>query len=132
MAVSLQLELVTPERQLISREVTSVVVPGQDGDFGVLPGHAPFLSLVRAGVVTIDEDEHFAVTGGYAEAVPERVTLLVDLAEPGEGIDRGEAEENHRQAQEAFAALSPDDPDYENRKADLGFAKARLDASPKP
>ena len=87
-----QFELVTPERLLVSREVEMVVVPGSEGNFGVLPGHAPFISTIRAGTVDIYEGrtvtERIFVVGGLAEVTPERCTVLADEAMPPDSIDR--------------------------------------------
>jgi F-type H+-transporting ATPase subunit epsilon len=87
-----QFELVTPERLLVSTEVEMVVVPGSEGNFGVLPGHAPFISTIRPGTVDIYEGrtitERFFVVGGIAEVTPERCTVLADAAMAPEALDR--------------------------------------------
>ena len=87
MAASLQFELVTPERLLRSGAVHMVVVPGTDGDFGVLAGHAPFLSTMRPGVIAIysqagSQPERIAVDGGFAEVSEKGLTILAERAEP--------------------------------------------------
>jgi F-type H+-transporting ATPase subunit epsilon len=87
-----QFELVTPERLIVSREVEMVVVPGSEGNFGVLPGHAPFISTVRPGTVDIyqgrDIIERIFVVGGIAEVTPQRCTVLADEAMPPNSLDR--------------------------------------------
>jgi F-type H+-transporting ATPase subunit epsilon len=87
-----QFELVTPERLIVSREVEMVVVPGSEGNFGVLPGHAPFISTIRPGTVDIyqgrDVTERIFVVGGIAEVTPERCTVLADEAMPPDSLDR--------------------------------------------
>ena len=87
-----QFELVTPERLLVSRPVEMVVVPGSEGNFGVLPGHAPFISTIRPGTVDIYENravaERIFVVGGLAEVTPERCTVLADEALPPDSLDR--------------------------------------------
>ena len=87
-----QFELVTPERLLVSRDVEMVVVPGSEGNFGVLPGHAPFISTIRPGTVDIYEGrtitERIFVVGGIAEVTPERCTVLADEAMPPDALDR--------------------------------------------
>lgn len=79
-------ELVAPERLLVSREVDMVVVPGAEGDFGVLPGHAPFISQLRGGVIETHENgeaaERIFVAGGFAEAAPQGCTVLAEEAFP--------------------------------------------------
>lgn len=93
MADRVQFELVTPERLLVSREVEMVVVPGTEGNFGVLPGHAPFISTIRPGTIDIYEGrnitERIFVVGGIAEVTPERCTVLADEAMAPEALDRG-------------------------------------------
>ena len=87
-----QFELVTPERLIVSREVEMVVVPGTEGNFGVLPGHAPFISTIRPGTVDIYQGreivERIFVVGGIAEVTPERCTVLADEAMPPDSLDR--------------------------------------------
>jgi F-type H+-transporting ATPase subunit epsilon len=91
-----QFELVTPERLLVSREVEMVVVPGSEGNFGVLPGHSPFISTLRPGTLDIYEgrqiSERIFVVGGLAEVTPERCTVLADEALPPGSLDRAAIE----------------------------------------
>jgi F-type H+-transporting ATPase subunit epsilon len=91
-----QFELVTPERLLISRDVEMVVVPGTEGNFGVLPGHAPFISTIRPGTVDIYQGrtiaERIFVVGGIAEVTPQRCTVLADEAMPPDSLDRAALE----------------------------------------
>ncbi len=86
MAETLAFELVSPERLLLSEQVEMVVVPGAEGDFGALPGHAPMISSVRAGVISTWNSGAVAkrifVAGGFAEVTPERCTLLAEEAVP--------------------------------------------------
>lgn len=85
-------ELVTPERLLVSKDVEMVVVPGTEGNFGVLPGHAPFISTIRPGTVDIYEGrtvtERIFVVGGIADVTPQRCTVLADEAMPPDALDR--------------------------------------------
>lgn len=91
-----QFELVTPEELLVSRDVDMVVVPGTEGNFGVLPGHAPLISTIRPGTIDIYEGnaiaERIFVAGGLAEVTPERCTVLADEAVPPESLDRAQLE----------------------------------------
>jgi F-type H+-transporting ATPase subunit epsilon len=93
MADRVQFELVTPERLIISTEVEMVVVPGTEGNFGVLPGHAPLISTIRPGTVDLYEGraitERIFVVGGIAEVTPERCTVLADEAMAPDSLDRG-------------------------------------------
>ncbi len=90
MADRLRLEVATPTRLVVSGEADEVVVPGSEGSFGVLPGHAPLLSLVGTGEVmyrTGREEHHIAVSGGFAEVGPTHVTILAESAERPDEID---------------------------------------------
>ena len=93
MADRIEFELVTPERLIISTMVEMVVVPGTEGNFGVLPGHAPLISTIRPGTVDIYEGraitERIFVVGGIAEVTPERCTVLADEATAADALDRG-------------------------------------------
>ena len=94
-------ELVSPERLLISESVDMVVVPGEEGDFGVLVRHAPLVSTVRPGVIRVYNDnqvtEQIFVAGGFAEVTPARLTVLAEEALPLADIDRGAVEHGRRQ-----------------------------------
>jgi F-type H+-transporting ATPase subunit epsilon len=93
MADRVQFELVTPERLLLSEMVEMVVVPGTEGNFGVLPGHAPLISSIRPGTIDVYEGQTITrrifVVSGIAEVTPERCTVLADEALPPEELDRG-------------------------------------------
>ncbi len=97
-------ELVTPERLRVSRGVDMGVVPGEDGDFGVLPRHTPMISNVRPGVLGIYEGgrlaERIFVAGGFAEVTAARCTVLADQAMAVEDLDRGAAEQKLKDARE--------------------------------
>src|SRR5215471_14404757 len=89
----LEFELVTPQRLIFSEMVEIVVVPGTEGNFGVLPGHAPLISTIRPGTVDIYQGntiaERIFVAGGIAEVTPERCTVLADEAMTPDSLDRG-------------------------------------------
>ena len=96
MAERVQFELVTPERLLLSEMVEMVVVPGTEGNFGVLPGHAPLISSIRPGTIDVYEGQTIArrifVVSGIAEVTPERCTVLADEALSPDELDRGTIE----------------------------------------
>ncbi len=91
-----QFELVTPERLLLSQAVEMVVVPGTEGNFGVLPGHALLISTIRPGTIEVYEGQavtqRIFVAGGFAEVTPERCTVLADEAVPADALDRAAIE----------------------------------------
>lgn len=97
-------ELVSPERLLFSAEVDMAVVPGAEGDFGVLPGHSLFLSAIRPGVIDIYNrgavTDRIFIAGGFAEATPRRCTVLADEAMPLGELKREEIEAKLRDARE--------------------------------
>jgi F-type H+-transporting ATPase subunit epsilon len=97
MAERVQFELVTPERLVLSTEVEMVVVPGTEGNFGVLPGHSPLISTVRPGMIDIYEtraaiSDRIFVVSGIAEVTPERCTVLAEEAMPPGSLDRAATE----------------------------------------
>ncbi len=104
------LEIVSPERLLVSQSVDMVVIPGSEGDIGVLPEHSPMITLLRGGEVILYEGDRatarYFVTGGFAEITGERVTVLADTAELSSTLDRAAGE---RQLQDALKALSDAD-----------------------
>lgn len=105
-AEQVEFELVSPEKLLLSETVEMVVVPGADGDFGVLPRHAPLISSLRTGVISVyrqnrrEISERIFVDGGFAEVTPERCTVLAEQAVPVGEIDRGAVEQQLRDARE--------------------------------
>ena len=109
MADKVQFELVSPEKLLLSEAVDMVVVPGTEGNFGVLPGHALFISTVRPGVIDVYEDKNISerifVSGGFAEVTPERCTVLADEAVPLSSIERGAIEAEVRTLESTVTGL---------------------------
>ena len=107
MADSVAFDLVSPEKLLYSESVDMVVIPGADGNFGVLPRHAPLISNVRAGVIEIYKDgqvtDRIFVAGGFAEVTSDRCTVLADVAMPLSEIDGVAADEQLRNAQDGLA-----------------------------
>lgn len=100
----IKLEIITPEKVIFSREVSNVVVPGELGDFSALPGHAPFISLLRAGVVVVYDEvaisQKIFVSGGFAETTPNHCAILATQAVLVEQIDRVFLEKQLGQLQE--------------------------------
>ena len=121
MTNTVEFELVSPERLVKSQPVEMVVVPGAEGDLGVLPGHSPLIAEVRPGVIDIREhgevSEQIFVSGGFCEVSPERCTVLAEEAIPIIEIDKAVAEQRLRLAKEA-------DDKNEQRIADAMLAAA--------
>jgi F-type H+-transporting ATPase subunit epsilon len=129
MADRLKLELATPTRLVVSGEADEVVVPGVEGAFGVLPGHAPLLSLVGTGEVMyrIGREEHYlAVSGGFAEVGPDHVTILAESAERPEEIDSARARAARERAEQRLRPQTGEDIDAERALSALARAQGRL------
>ena len=135
MADQINFELVSPEKLLLSEPVEMVVVPGVEGDFGVLPGHAPFVSNVRPGVIAVFAEgkvvQRIFVAGGFAEVTPERCTVLAEQALPVTDIDRGAAEADIRDAREDLAEAK-DDAERGQLESRIAAAEAKLAALDSP
>src|SRR5450631_2378126 len=103
-------ELVSPEKLLFSGDVEQVDVPGAEGDFGVLAGHAPFVSTLRPGILTVHAaggDQKIVVLGGFAEVSAQGLTVLAELAESVEEIDRGMIAKRISEMEERATKLEP-------------------------
>src|SRR5258708_33084521 len=95
MAETIQLEIVTPERLVVNTVVSEVVIPGKGGYLGILPGHAPLITEIAVGEITYRSDnaqKRLAVAWGFAEVLPEKVTILAETAERAEDIDVARAQ----------------------------------------
>ena len=127
-----QFELVSPTRLVLSEAVDMVVVPGAEGDFGVLPGHTPLIATVRPGVIDIHQDgeitKRLFVEGGFAEAAPERCTVLTKSAQPVEEMDSQAASQRMEVATKALEDLTGDEG-RESAEAELIAAQAMADAA---
>lgn len=126
MAGKILLEVVTPEKQLLSQEVDEVIAPGSEGEFGVLPGHCHFLSTLRIGELwyrTGTQTHHMAVLWGFAEVTPTKVTIMAEVAEKAEDID---VERATTKVAEAERRLQAGGLPSEVKEAQISLEKARL------
>jgi F-type H+-transporting ATPase subunit epsilon len=134
-ADGLTLEVATPTRLVVSEVVDEVVAPGIEGYFGVLPGHAPFLTTLGVGELTYRkgrEEFHLAIAGGFAEVRNDKVIVLADSAErPGE-IDRSRAQQAREQAERRLSGRAEDEIDYGLEAAALARAQTRLHVATRP
>lgn len=129
MADRLTLEIATPSRAVVTETVDEVVVPGSDGYFGVLPGHAPLLATLGIGEITyrIGRDEfHLAAAGGFAEVRNDKVIILADTAERPDEIDRTRAERARERAEQRLTGRTQAEIDFTRAAAALARALARL------
>jgi F-type H+-transporting ATPase subunit epsilon len=124
----LTLEIVTPDRALVSEQVDEIVLPGSEGYFGVLPGHSPLLASLQVGELwyRISQEKHYlAVAFGFAEVLPDHVTVLARIAEKAEDIDVSRAEAARKRAEERVAQPRPD-MDFERARVALMKALIRI------
>ena len=135
MADLIEFELVSPEKLLISRAVEMVVVPGSEGDFGALPGHAPLISEIRPGIIAVFEagkvQERIFVAGGFAEVTNERCTVLAQQAIPLADIDRLAADTELKNARDDLGAAKSDAERLAAEHA-IAVAEAKLAALDNP
>ena len=123
-----QFDIVSAERHVSSDQVEVLVAPGVDGEMAILPSHAPLLTVLKPGeirVVKDGEDSFIAVSGGFMEVMPEKVTILADTAERLDEIDIERAEAALKAAEEQIAA-APADMDLERALASMRRAQARI------
>jgi F-type H+-transporting ATPase subunit epsilon len=129
MADRLRLELATPTRLVVSVDADEVVVPGVEGSFGVLPGHAPLLSLIGVGetMYRVGREEHYlAVSGGFAEVGPAHVTILAETAERPDEIDVARARTARERAEVRLRPQAGEELDVGRAVAAFDRAQTRL------
>ena len=127
--MALLLEIVTPERQVFSEEVDSVVCPGVEGELGVLPNHAPLLTTLGVGELRIrrgGEEEFFAIAGGFLQVRPDRVVVMAETADMASEIDVEKAQEARREAERALAEGFEEPADLARARASLQRALLRI------
>ena len=126
----IDLQIVTPDRMLVQEQVDEVEIPGVDGYFGVLPGHTPLLAALSVGELWYRKGQdrtYLAIAYGFAEVLPDRVTILAQLAERAEDIDVGRAESARPRAAQRLDQKS--DADYERARMALAKSMTRLQVS---
>jgi len=125
----LQLEIVTPERQVYSDTVDSVQLPGSEGELGVLPHHAPLVSTLGVGELRFRKDgieESFAIVGGFLQVRPDRVVVLAETADLASDIDLEKAQEARREAERALETGFHEGADLSAARAQLQQALLRI------
>ncbi len=128
MAEKLLFEVVTPDRKLLSAEADVVVLPGVEGQFGVLHGHVPFLSALDVGEMYYRDGgktEYLSVSGGFAEVTGKKVTIVAEAAELGREIDIERARKAMERAEKRLAQARTDDIDWARAEAALRRAMMR-------
>lgn len=127
------LEIISPEKLLLARDVDMVVIPGTEGDIGVLPGHSKLITGLRGGLVDIYEKDQvtdrFFVSGGFAEITESRIAVLADEIVPQADLDAAKAADALAQAKAAYEAVNQNDADaYRDASDKLISAQAMVDA----
>jgi F-type H+-transporting ATPase subunit epsilon len=138
--MAIALDIVSPERLLLSRSVEMVVIPAAEGDIGALGGHAPMIVALRGGLITLYEDgkptERLFVAGGFAEITPERCTVLADEAVPPAEVSRSVAQQRLTAAEASYAAQVEKDRDdvvaLDEAMARVQSARAMLELAGAP
>ena len=130
MAENIKLEVVTPEKSVVNEEAQIVIAPGSLGEFGVLTGHTPFLTTLKLGIIRYKDskgvDRFVFVSGGFAEALPNKVTVLAQSAERRRDIDIERAKAAYERAKRRLEAKPKEDIDFIRAKAALDRALYRL------
>lgn len=131
--MTIRCEIVSQDRTVFEGDVDTVVLPGSDGEMGILPKHAPILTTLKYGIIKVRKagnEELFTVAGGVAEIQPDIVTVLADAAENVQEIDVERAEAARKRAEEVLAKGVPADTDaYLAIEASLRRSNLRLDAA---
>ena len=125
----LQLEVVTPERRVLSEPVNSVTVPGRNGEMQILPGHAALISELKTGVLAYNQDgttQQLHVSGGFVEVSDDRVSVLAEIAERPEEIDAARARLARDHTEKQLSAWSGTEEDFEKARVKLERSMVRL------
>ena len=131
MAGNIQLEIVTPDKAVVSEEVKIVMAPGSLGEFGVLIGHTPFLTTLRTGIIRYTDaqgtERYVFVNGGFAETLPDKITVLADSSERREDVDLNRAKAAHERAEKRLDEVrTKEDIDANRAKSALERAVVRI------
>lgn len=127
----LTLDIVTPDRSILHEEVDEVEIPGEEGYFGVLPGHTPFLASLQVGELWYRKGQvktYLSIAFGFAEVLPDRVTILAQIAEPADQIDRERAEAARKRALDRLSKPTHE-MDFERARIAMLKALVRLQVS---
>jgi F-type H+-transporting ATPase subunit epsilon len=133
MADTIQFEIVTPEKLVVRDVAEEMQIPGKNGYLGILPGHAPLITELAVGEITYRNDGYthrIAVAWGFAEVLPDKVTILAETAERAEEIDIKRAQEAKQRAEQRLQSNNPE-TDFPRAQIALERAETRLDVAAK-
>ena len=136
MVETLQVEIVTPEKLVVNDQASELTMPGKKGYLGILPGHAPLITELSVGEISYrnasGQMKFLSVAWGFAEVLPNKITILAEIAERAEDIDTARAERARLEAEAAIkAAGGKSEGDYSKAEADLARASTRIAVSKK-
>lgn len=129
MADQLQLDVVTPERRVLSEAVDAATIPGLNGELGILPGHTPLISQLKTGVLSYTRDgktSQLHVSGGFVEVRDDRVSVLAEIAERPEEIDASQARSTRERVEKQLSAWTGTEEELEHARVDLERAQVRV------
>jgi F-type H+-transporting ATPase subunit epsilon len=132
--MGIRIDIVTAERLVFSEDADIVMVPGVEGEMGILPHHAPIMTMLKPGEVLVrkgTEEHSLAVSGGFLEVKPDHITILADAAERADEIDIARAEAAKHRAEERLAGKTANEIDSANAEASLRRALIRLKVAEK-
>ncbi len=124
----LKIKIIKPQKIIMDAEFDNIIVPGKDGDFGVYPGHTPFISVIRPGILELYNNEEtikFAIHDGYVSVENDQVTILCELIEKEDEVDTARAEAARKRAEDRIKSQK-EDIDYRRAEIALKKAMARL------
>lgn len=133
MADSFQLEIVTPDKMVVRDSAEEMQIPGKNGYLGILPGHAPLITELAVGEITYrsgNQTHHLSVAWGFAEVLPDKVTILAETAERADEIDVSRAEKAKQRAESGLANCNTEE-DFKRTTSDLQRAETRLEVAEK-
>jgi F-type H+-transporting ATPase subunit epsilon len=131
MADTFQLEIVTPEKMVVRDVAEEMQIPGKNGYLGILPGHAPLITELAVGEITYrsgNHTHHLSVAWGFAEVLPDKVTILAETAERAEEIDTSRAQAAKQRAESNLAKANTED-EFQRTAGDLKRAETRLEVA---
>ena len=133
----LRIEIVSPEKRLVDREIDMVVVPGMEGDIAAMPDRAPLMLQLRGGVVALYENDkivdRYFVTGGFVDMGPDRCTVLADSAQLMSELSADEARDRLRDLETQWAQIGPNDVDAHDRMSrEIQIVRAEIEAVENP
>ncbi|MGH9914378.1 MAG: F0F1 ATP synthase subunit epsilon [Pyrinomonadaceae bacterium] len=134
MAEQIKLDVITPQRRVLSEQVETVVVPGKNGELGILPAHTPLISQLQAGILTYEKGgtmTRLLVSGGFVEVSADQVSVLADIAEFPNEVDVNKAREDRDRVEKMLGTFPDSTAEMDELQSELRLAQARLQLNQK-